>query len=478
MRTVPLFKSDDYPGFFQNQNPLQPGEFSDSDYLQRVVGGNVAVVCDGEALLNAYESEIEEIGDVDSVTARRTSATSSSDYEKPSEQLFEADRQFDHIVYHRKRLQYMARFRDFQRLTPHVVPDGSIHAKTKWLPNSKEMSLESVAVIGGASFAYPDVYLRYRKHQSIDESEPMQRTDCEENRLTQASLGGEPSQKPLSSQFRYGTTSTEYKSGWRWHSHLQEFARQWASQFDGPVANLCCGQANVGDIRVDRVQSVQEGGSEMETAATHIMDARNLDLKTNSVEAVISDPPWKIPVEDRISLFSEAVRIARSKILYNSWYIPYHPYCQLNDVRVVLANQNDGDLDGPGGLSFLSEISVGDIPGFGGRTFTLEKWASLVGPENIRESIPNRCDPYSQPAADPRIVSGRVSTSCAHCRTDGHYEVRQLPSRPIYDCHACGYPNEGEEIIPGAASLIPRVDEPEQVNLTVGKKRNQARKSG
>jgi hypothetical protein len=478
MRTVPLFKSGDYPGFFQNQNPLQPGEFSDSDYLQRVVDGNVAVVCGDEPLLNTYESEIAKIGDVNSVTARRTSATSSSDYEKPTEQLFEAGRQFDHIVYHRKRLQYTARFRDFQRLTPHVVPDGSIHAKTKWVPQSKETNLESVAVIGGASFDYPDVYLRYTKQRRIDESEPMQRTDSEENRLTQASLTGEPSQKPLSSQFRYGSPSTEYKPGWRWHSPLQEFAREWASQFDGTVANLCCGQADVGDIRVDRVQSVQEGGSEMETAATHIMDARNLDLKTNSVEAVISDPPWKIPVEDRISLFSEAVRIARSKILYNSWYIPYHPYCRLSDVRVVLANQNDGDLDGPGGLSFLSEVSVGDIPNFGEATFTLEKWASLVGPENVRESIPNRCDPYDQLAADPRIVSGRLSTPCTHCGTDSQYEVRQLPSRPIYDCHTCGYPNEAEEIIPRAASLISGVDEPEQVNLTVDKKRNRARKSG
>jgi len=208
------------------------------------------------------------------------------------------------------------------------------------------------------------------------------------------------------------------------------------------VANLCCGTNPIGDIRVDLFQEfVDDEGETHHTAANVQGDAASVPLPRNSVAAVITDPPWKIDPESRAELFSEAQRITQpgGVILHNAWYIPHHPYATPREIRPVVANVTDTSINGPGGLSFLTEYEVCEQPDFEDATYTLAEHVdecSLAHTQRYRDT--RSSNPWEQPTNDPRFVSPGGSYKCDQC---GQTQFRpvEIPQEVLYECRNCGY---------------------------------------
>jgi len=458
MRPTPLYSTPEVVGVSLNIDPLDPfSEYTDTDYLATHLKGDVAVVAQEQTMLNRFESDISEFEDVDSVCTRHSPASSKDQLKTRSEQLFDPSRRFDSIVLYKHTMGFFARSFEFKRLTPFLKTGGTLLAKTKWVADSDEVTLDSITVVGEPDFEHEDFYLKYTKTDSkrtpaeyLDTDETPDGSVSDQDRYTQLDFFGDPHQsKEWESQYQIATDKTEFTPGWRWHSQLEGFATQWADRTEGSIANLCCGQCPIGDIRIDQAETIIHDGERYDTAATHIMDATDLDLSADSVGGVITDPPWKVPVSQRIQLFSEAARIVRpgGKILHNATWVPYHPYCKLTELHACTANVDDDSIHQPGNVSFLAEFEVGKIPNFGeDYRFTLSNWARLVGDSRVYAALPDHCHPYENPAADPRIASPSIPTPCIQCGSHDA-SARYVHSQPVYDCDHCGFPNTGSELL-------------------------------
>jgi len=115
-----------------------------------------------------------------------------------------------------------------------------------------------------------------------------------------------------------------FEDCWRWPASVERFAREHA---DGYTLNVCAGESDVGDVKVDvepRRDDVLEA------------DMRNLPFNDATFDTVISDPPWKIGYYQRFKPFFECVRVAKpgGKILYNATWIPEADNCRLDQIRV------------------------------------------------------------------------------------------------------------------------------------------------
>lgn len=458
-RPVPLFLAPELLTFLQ-PHPLTDECGIHGAYLQQHLSGEVFIIGrdpDRVSRLRSFASGVEDVTSVETCL----NDTGISGQIKAHDLGLADGRSFDTIVYTKEATSWFGRSRDFQRLTPYLAQNGTLLAKCKWVPDSNRVRLDDIAVAGAFGFELPEVYLRFTKTatqptlQSATTSDTSVVADggtatvqSDASRHVPRALADQT--REFRSQFPEDARKTEFTHGWSWHTRLTEYVEDLLGDCTGPVANLCCGTSELGDVRVDKVATwVDSDGEERETAATHIADATDLPFGDGEFAAVVTDPPWKVPPEVRVQLFSEAVRVveAGGVVIHNAWWIPHHPYATLTDARPVMANVQDDSLNGPGGLSFLTTYEVAEQPDFGEATYTLADHMETCGIDALDTYRTWRyADPQSAPALDPRFVTAGNAYTCVKC------ECSQLVSRDLgqallYECVRCGWRNAPGELV-------------------------------
>jgi len=455
------------------------------EYLSTHLSGATLIIAGDERRLARLSRFAEGVPAVESATTVQNDTHSSQTVDEHDPGLPETA-QFDTIVYAKEATTWFGRSKDFHRFTEkRLALGGTVLGKTKWVPDSNRLELEEIVLIDPLGFAPPDVYLRWSKiaaQQTLAGAASQPTTD---GGSTAASPSGTVSSRgssadivegvtptdesvsivkkinmarELRSQFDSEAIKTEFSPGWSWHTELVEYVRGRLETLNGIVANLCCGSNTLGDVRVDLLREYGQDGSgdgdaaTATTAATVQADGTATPLPTNSVQAAVTDPPWKISVEQRIHLFSEVVRIVEpgGRILMNAWWLPNHPYVTVAEpIRAVTANVDDRSLSGPGGLSFLTEYEVAEHDSHERREYTLTDHMERVGVEGIESyfsTTQRGPGPLNDPRIDPRII-GTSTDGCEMCNTDS-FVVRSVQKEPLYECHQCSFRHTADELLP------------------------------
>jgi predicted RNA-binding Zn-ribbon protein involved in translation (DUF1610 family) len=209
----------------------------------------------------------------------------------------------------------------------------------------------------------------------------------------------------------------------------------------GRVANVCCGCNSLGDIRIDLTAQFEGRNGPGETEATHLGDGRKIPFTDGAVDAVVTDPPWKVPFKDRVALFSEAVRVTKpgGRVITNAWWVPIHPFVTLERIIPTTANVSETDLGGPGGLSFLSVFSVDESEPEHG--YSLADHFEIGGRDAINALARDCLHQQNQPTVDPRIRTTPRAFDCRQCGAEPYGSVRIASGKTVYHCPECGFPN-------------------------------------
>lgn len=119
-------------------------------------------------------------------------------------------------------------------------------------------------------------------------------------------------------------------SGILWAKAVEEWLE---TQFVGSVLHVCSGKSMLGDVRVDLY----------EESADYHWDAAHLPIAPQSFDTYLADVPYNGKFQWMHDTLNEAIRIARHRIIWQSWFIPAnkdgllrksHAY-QLTDVKVI-----------------------------------------------------------------------------------------------------------------------------------------------
>lgn len=440
------------PGLLSNEHQIH------AEYLQSNLAGSVLIVGQSESRLKRLRTIAKDTREVVEVEKRLNDTSSKQEID--DHDLSIAKGGFDTILYSKERTSWFGRQPDFFRVVRGLSSGGTLIVKTPWVPDSRDLSLEEIAIAGGHCFEGPEVYMKYNKAQTTLADTFGTDTASETTRVTD---GGVREQCPgqigewtadawkeqipaLSTQFGYDNESDEYSPGWSWHSELKRHVRHQINDVDGQVVNLCCGTNDMGDLRIDQLRKYETDDGTAATAATMQADAARVPLQDNSVGGVITDPPWKVPTDLRIRIFSEAHRIVRpgGRIIHNSWWIPEHPYAELVDVRATVANVTEDAIGEAGGLSFLATFEVAPCLDLGERTYTLADHYENYG-EAPAEIDWNGCRfaPAEHPMQDPRIVGPHSNGECSQCGCSDLFPRND--TAPIYECGECEYRNTPRE---------------------------------
>lgn len=447
------------------------------EYLSTHLSGSTLIVARDSERLSRLSNFAENVTAVTSVIPVHNDTHDSQTVEQHDLDIPD-NKQFDTIVYAKEASSWFSRSKDFHRFTEkRLALGGTLLGKTKWIPDSNRVELEEIVLVNPLGFTPPDVYLRWSKVASQQmltgatnktASDGGSTTANSANATdTSGAVSGDKALTPvdtmvparqMQSQFNTDAVKTEYKPGWSWHEELIKHVRSRLNSIDGPVANLCCGSNPLGDIRIDQLREYNmdnpNGDKNVETAltaATVQADAMTIPLATNSVAAVVTDPPWKIQPEQRVHLFSEAVRITRpgGRVIVNAWWLPNHPYTMVAEpIRAVTANVTDDSINGPGGLSFLTEYEVAEHPSHEWAEYTLSDHMERVGVNGLETYFNTGWQgpcPLDDPRLDPRIMSG-PTTGCEKCGCKS-YSVRTVHGSPLYECHNCGFRHSACELL-------------------------------
>jgi hypothetical protein len=456
-RPVPLFDAPELLTLLE-PHPLTDEAGIHGRYLRNTLTGDTLIVAQDNARLDRLKDLATSI---DAVTDVQTSLNDTASTDAINAHDLDVEGQsFDTIVYAKERTAWFGRSPDFQRLTDHLTTGGTLLAKTKWVPDSKYLDLEEIAVANAFAFDSPHVYLRFTATQAS---------------LTDASFGASPEPEGDSgashpscrdpipralasdvqthrSQFPADAQQTEFTPGWSWHTALQDHVEAQLEDVDGVVANLCCGISDLGDIRLDLFTDwtdPADSEATYPTAATVQGDATTVPLETNSVAAVVTDPPWKIPPRRRVEFFSEAVRVTEpaGTVTTNALWIPHHPYARLTTLRPVVANVTDTSLNGPGGLSFLATYTVAEHPRHADTPYTLSDHLDRHGIDQLDayRRWGRRPAPEDAPMNDPRIVG--TPHQCHICETPQHHTPRSVDGTPLYECPSCGFRHTAGDLL-------------------------------
>lgn len=122
--------------------------------------------------------------------------------------------------------------------------------------------------------------------------------------------------------------SCRLASCWVWDKTVNEFVK---SKVVGYSLNVCAGLSPVGDVRVDLDPKKKGVG---------MADMNKLPFTDNSFDTVISDPPWKIGLFQRMRPFSECVRVCKpgGRIIYNCTWRPVSRYVVLEEAVIRTDN--------------------------------------------------------------------------------------------------------------------------------------------
>jgi len=447
------------------------------EYLRSHLSGLTLIVARDSERLDQLSNFAENVPAVTSVRAVQNQTHDSQTVEQ-HEIGVPKDKQFDTIVYAKEASSWFSRSKDFHRFTGNrLALGGTLLGKTKWIPDSNRVELDEIVLVDPLGFTPPDVYLRWSKVASQQTltgptigpasnggsiaAGSTDTTDADDTAPEDRPLDSVDTvdrARQLQSQFDTDTVKTEYTPGWSWHGELIEHVRSRIDDIEGPVANLCCGSNPLGDIRIDQLREYDienpDSDNNVETAltaATIQADATTVPLQTNSVSAVVTDPPWKIQPEQRVHLFSEAVRIVEpgGRVIINAWWLPNHPYTTVAEpIRAVTANVTDDSIHGPGGLSFLAEYEVAEHPSHNWAEYTLSDHMERVGVDGLRAYFNmgwQQPHPLDDPRLDPRIMAG-PTTGCEKCDCES-YTVCTVHGSPLYECCNCGFRHSACELL-------------------------------
>jgi SAM-dependent methyltransferase len=115
-----------------------------------------------------------------------------------------------------------------------------------------------------------------------------------------------------------------FEDCWRWPASFERFVRD---RVDGKALNVCAGESDIGDVKVD-AEPRQDGVIQA--------DMRKLPFPDASFDTVVSDPPWKIGYYQRFRPFFECVRVCKpgGRIIYNATWLPESDQTELDELRV------------------------------------------------------------------------------------------------------------------------------------------------
>lgn len=88
--------------------------------------------------------------------------------------------------------------------------------------------------------------------------------------------------------------------------------------FIGRTLHLCCGDSQLGDVRVDIDPSKNPN---------LILDVENMrsEIADKSFDTVLCDPPYNGRMQWNHNLLAEMSRIAKQRIIFQHWFIPATP---------------------------------------------------------------------------------------------------------------------------------------------------------
>ncbi|SEO97223.1 hypothetical protein SAMN05216388_102524 [Halorientalis persicus] len=447
MRPIPLSDADRGLLHGRLSGPLDTVATAERDYLGKHVSGETLVV-------GGCEDRTQEYADVVSqVTGRkptvRVSSATTADAVKANEWFPDESPTYDSIIYTKSKMAWFARPTEFHRLSELLATGGTLLSSAKWVPDSDRLQMEQIDLLDPLGFEPPQSYLRFSRVQSTFEDSwtPQSGETRGDGGVVMQQQQGRGTGPPrrLPRPFDTDEEQRGFREGWAWHEQLRETVKQLVADA-GTVANICCGSNRLGDIRIDLTKEYTNRGGTGQTAATHLGDGRNLPLQDGAVDAVITDPPWKIPYEERVALFSEAVRVARETVIVNAWWIPVHPFVTLNRIIPTTANVSETDLGGPGGLSFLS---VYDVDGQQSKhNYSLSDHFEIGGRKAMSEIVTDCLQQHNHPNIDPRIRTTPSAFACQHCGTAPNGSTRIVGNETIHHCPECGFPNRFEDLKP------------------------------
>jgi ubiquinone/menaquinone biosynthesis C-methylase UbiE len=104
--------------------------------------------------------------------------------------------------------------------------------------------------------------------------------------------------------------SYQFKRTWAWPCPVENFIRE---KIRGSSLHVCCGESEIGDIRVDLYEKADIKG-----------DMFHLPIKRQSFDTVICDPPWELPYHKRHKLLYELRDCLKvgGILIFNAFWFP------------------------------------------------------------------------------------------------------------------------------------------------------------
>jgi len=117
----------------------------------------------------------------------------------------------------------------------------------------------------------------------------------------------------------------QFRKSWRWPHAVESF---FALRIEDKYSlHVCCGQSEVGDIRIDldpTSKRTQEG------------DMRSIPFPNNTFDVVFGDWPWKMNYYQRFRPFYEMIRVCKvgGAIIINATWISHSEVAVLKETFV------------------------------------------------------------------------------------------------------------------------------------------------
>lgn len=120
----------------------------------------------------------------------------------------------------------------------------------------------------------------------------------------------------------------KFQKTWAWPKEIENFI---ASKIIGRSLNVCCGQSELGDVKVDLF--VKKKG-------VINADMYNLPFKNGEFDTVICDPPWELPYHLRHKLLWELCRVLKKggKLVLNTFWWPKSKTLEVEEWWVGIPN--------------------------------------------------------------------------------------------------------------------------------------------
>jgi len=122
----------------------------------------------------------------------------------------------------------------------------------------------------------------------------------------------------------------KYKRSWQFPEVTHDFIK---SKCKGKILHVCCGNSDIGDIRMDiEWQWIQDRNTFVKADMFHI------PLKPNSFDTVICDPVWNLPYHVRHKLIYQLRDMVKLNgiLIFNCLWFPHIKCMEFVDLFVGL----------------------------------------------------------------------------------------------------------------------------------------------